>query len=58
MDQKSYQNDIIFGSLLPWIKKRFKKRPWTFQQDSDPAQGAKNTQELLFAKVPQLISKE
>ena len=37
--------DTVVGSLLPWAKEHFKKRPWMFQQDSAPSHRAKKTQE-------------
>ena len=45
LNQQNYQNDILVGSLLPWAKEHFKKRPRTFQLDSAPSHGAKKTQE-------------
>ena len=35
-----------------------KTRPWSFQQDSAPSQGAKETQEWLSENVPHFIKKE
>ena len=58
LNQENYQNDILVGSLLPWAKEHFKKRPWTFQQDSALSHGAKKMQEWLSANVPNFISKK
>ena len=58
LNQENYRNDILVGSLLPWAKDHFKKRPWTFEQDSAPSHGAKKTQDWLSANVPNFISKE
>ena len=58
LNQENYRNDILIGSLLPWEKEHFEKRPWKFQQDSAPSHGAKKTQEWLSANVPNFISKE
>ena len=55
LNQENYRN---VGSLLPWAKEHFKKRPWTFQQHSAPSHGAKKTQEWLSANVPNFIFKE
>ena len=30
LNQEKYRNDILVGSLLPWAKDHFKKRPRTF----------------------------
>ena len=43
LNQENYRNDILVGSLLPWAKEHFKKRPLMFQQDSAPSHGAKKT---------------
>ena len=48
LNQENYQNDILVGSLLPWAKKHFKKRPRTFQLDSALSHRAKKTQEWLY----------
>ena len=48
LNQENYQNDILVGSLLPWAKEHFKKRPRTFQLDSALSHGAKKTQEWLY----------
>ena len=37
LKQENYRNDILVDSFLPWAKQHFKKRPWTFQQDSAPS---------------------
>ena len=58
LNQEDYRNDILVGSLLPWTKEYFKKRPWTFEQDLVPSHGAKKTQEWLSANFPNFISKE
>ena len=58
LNQEIYRNDIFVDSLLPWAKEHFKKRPWTFQQDSAQPHRAKKTQEWLSANVPNFISKE
>ena len=58
LNQENYRNDILVGSLLPWAKEHFKKRPWTFQQDSAPSHGAKKMQEWLSTNVPNFISKK
>ena len=41
LNKENYRNDILVGSLLPWAKEHFKKRPWTFQQDLAPSDGVK-----------------
>ena len=51
LNQENYQNDILVGSLLPWAKEHFKKRPRTFQLDSAPSHGAKKTQEWLYQPI-------
>ena len=48
LNQENYQNDILVGSLLPWAKEHFKKRPRTFQLDLAPSHGAKKMQEWLY----------
>ena len=37
LNQQNYRVDILVGALLPWTRKYFKKRPWSFQQDSAPS---------------------
>ena len=58
LKEENYQTDILEGSLLIWTQGHFKKRQWSFQQDSAPSHRAKKTQEWLSANVPQFISKE
>ena len=58
LKQENYQNDILVGSLLPWAKEHFKKRPWMFQQDLALSHRAKKVQEWLSANVPNFIFKE
>ena len=58
LNQQNYRDDILVGALLPWAQKHFKKRPWSFQQDSAPSHGAKKTQEWLSENVPHFIPKE
>ena len=58
LNQENYQNDILVGSLLPWAKGHFKKRPRTFQLDSAPSHGAKKMQEWLYQPMfPTLFPK-
>ena len=58
LNQESYQNDILVGSLLPWAKEHFKKHPRTFQLDLAPSHGAKKTQEWLYQPMfPTLFPK-
>ena len=58
LNQENYRTSILESALLPWARKHFKKRRWSFQQDSAPAHGAKKTQEWLAENVPAFISKE
>ena len=58
LNQENYRNNILVSSLLPWAKEHFKKRPWTFQQDSAPSHGAKKMRKWLSVNVPNFISKE
>ena len=57
-NQQNYRDGILVGALLPWTRERFKKRPWSFQQDSAPSHGAKKTQEWLSENVEHFITKE
>ena len=58
LNQQKYRDDILVGALLPWAREHFKKRPWSFQQDSAQSHGAKKTQEWLVENVPHFIIKE
>ena len=40
LNQENYRKTILESSLLPWAKKHFKNRGWSFQQDSAPSHGA------------------
>ena len=58
LNQKNYRDAILVGALLPWARKHFKKRPWSFQQDSAPSYGTKSIQEWLSENVPHFITKD
>ena len=58
LNLENYRDDILVGSLLPWAKEHFKKRPWTFQQDLALSHRAKKTQEWISVNVPNFISKK
>ena len=51
-------HDIIVGALLLLARDYFKKRLWSFQQDSAPYLGTEKTQEWLSENVLHFITKE
>ena len=53
-----YVNDIIKGSLLPWAKSHFNRRPWTFQQDWAPAHGSKFTLDSMRQQKIDFLGKD
>lgn len=50
-----YIKEVLEKHLVPWTKKHFGKKRWTFQQDSAPAHKAKMTIEWLEQHVPNFI---
>ena len=42
--QQNYRDDTLVGALLSWAWEHYKKRPWSFQQDSAPLYEDKKTQ--------------
>ena len=57
INQETYENNILQNILLPWSQKHFKKKHWTFQQDSAPAHKANKTQQWCHNNLPDFISK-
>ena len=57
VNAKYYQNDIIRKVVIPWGKKVFGRRQWTFQQDGAPAHSAKATISLLKKEIPNVWCK-
>lgn len=51
-----YREKVLKAALMPWARKHFGLRPWTFQQDSAPAHKARVNQEWLKNNVPNFIS--
>lgn len=51
-----YRESVLEGALLPWARKHFGRKPWTFQQDSAPSHKARVNQEWLEKNVPSFIS--
>lgn len=46
INAENYRQTILEGAL-PWAKKHFGRRPWTYQQDSAPSHTARVNQEWL-----------
>ena len=53
-----YVEAILEKGLLPWAKKIYKKRRFTFQQDGAPAHTSRLAQSWCQEKLPAFISKE
>lgn len=47
-----YQEEILRKVVLPWSKKNYKNRSWTFQQDWAPAHSAKSTMKFCKENFP------
>lgn len=58
VNQEVYREKVLNDALLPWARKQFGSRPWTFQQDSAPSHKARATQQFLRDSVPRLISSQ
>lgn len=58
VNQQVYRKKVLNDALLPWARKQFGSRPWTFQQDSAPSHKAIATQQFLRKRVPRLISSQ
>ena len=55
---RNYKSYILEPVVKPLSQTLFRNRPWTFQQGSAPAHGAKTTQKWLEDSVPDFISKD
>lgn len=58
VNQQIYRQKVLSRELIPWARKQFGSRPWTFQQDSAPAHKARATQDFLRTRIPRLISSQ
>lgn len=56
INQEVYRRDILEAEVLPWARRHFGQKSWTFQQDSAPAHRARNTQEWCKANFPRFIT--
>ena len=48
---------ILFNTVIESVSSHFRKRKWTFQQDSVPFHNAKITQKFCEKNLPSLITK-
>uniref|UniRef100_A0A1I7W7P3 DDE_3 domain-containing protein n=1 Tax=Heterorhabditis bacteriophora TaxID=37862 RepID=A0A1I7W7P3_HETBA len=55
---KYYQDEILMKVVVPWASKHFGSQNWTFQQDWEPAHGAKTTVELCREQFPDFWGKD
>lgn len=53
---QNYLDDILVKVILPWSHTHFGNQPWTFQQDSAPAQKARIVQQWCSSNLPAFIS--
>lgn len=51
-----YLEKVLKGVVQPWAKGHFKKKRWTFQQDSAPSHKAKVVQEWCTENFPEFIN--
>lgn len=58
VNASKYIDTILEPVLKPWLRKHFKERPYTFQQDSAPSHKANITQDWLKNNVSGFISRE
>lgn len=56
IDAIAYRDLILEDTVMPWAKKHFGNRKWTFQQDSAPAHKAKITQAFCRKEFPDFIT--
>jgi transposase len=53
-----YKKSILEAALIPWAKKTFLDKPFTFQQDGAPAHSAKVCQAWCRSNLPGFIDKD